>query len=243
MKWNKFQENVSQSFSDLRQEASLYDVTLVSGDLQQIAAHKVVLYASSDLFKQILIENSKSNTLLYLDSIDGADLNLVLDFIYHGQVQVLQTEVERFLDIAQRLKLKGVMRETDSKEDIESAVGMAPPPPAPVDTRPTKKVKYQAQSQIGTSMKRNAQLYQGPPKTAGIYSKFDQVVVQEGALFRCTICGRAANQRTGMKLHIREHFPGLATLSSYKCDVCGKEFKSYNSFNTHELLEHNIAKS
>ena len=88
LKWNKFQENVSQFFRDLRQEASLYDVTLVSGDLQQIAAHKVVLYASSDLFKQILIENSKSNTLLYLDSIDGADLNLVLDFIYHGQVQV-----------------------------------------------------------------------------------------------------------------------------------------------------------
>ena len=54
LKWKDFQSVVSQSFSVLRQEADLYDVTLVSDDHTQISAHKLVLSASSDFFKSRL---------------------------------------------------------------------------------------------------------------------------------------------------------------------------------------------
>ena len=54
LKWNAFQRNLAKTFSSLRQEEHLFDVTLVSDDEQHIAAHKLVLTASSELFKNII---------------------------------------------------------------------------------------------------------------------------------------------------------------------------------------------
>ena len=53
-KWNDFQTNISRSFSKLRAQRDFYDVTLVSDDQQQIAAHKLVLSACSVYFEKIL---------------------------------------------------------------------------------------------------------------------------------------------------------------------------------------------
>ena len=54
VKWNDFRKNVSKSFSVLRKEEEFFDVTLISDDEQHIAAHKLVLSASSEFFKNII---------------------------------------------------------------------------------------------------------------------------------------------------------------------------------------------
>ena len=107
LKWNDFQSVVSQSFSVLRREEDFYDVTLVSDDQTQIPAHKLVLSASSHFFKSILKRNPHSHPLLYLSGVNSANLNLILDYIYQGEVQVNQEHLESFLEVAQRLKLPG----------------------------------------------------------------------------------------------------------------------------------------
>ena len=43
LKWNDFHSNVSKSFSLLRNEDYLHDVTLVSDDHKKVSAHKLVL--------------------------------------------------------------------------------------------------------------------------------------------------------------------------------------------------------
>ena len=120
LKWNDFKENVSQSFANLRNESSLFDVTLVSEDHKQMSAHKVVLSACSDFFKDIFNRNVHSHPLVYLDSIESSELDLIVDYIYHGEVQVNQDKVERFLELGQRLKLGGLIdREESSKSQLE----------------------------------------------------------------------------------------------------------------------------
>ena len=47
LKWKDFQSNVSATFKKLRSKSEFFDVTLVSDDHKQVAAHKVVLSASS----------------------------------------------------------------------------------------------------------------------------------------------------------------------------------------------------
>ena len=113
LKWNDFQSVVSQSFSVLRQEADFYDVTLVSEDETQIQAHKLVLSACSSFFKSILKKNSHSHPLLYLSGVDSKSLGFVLDYIYQGEVQIYQDELDRFLDAAQKLKVEGLLSTGD----------------------------------------------------------------------------------------------------------------------------------
>ena len=117
LKWSDFQSVVSQSFSVLRQEADFYDVTLVSDDHTQISAHKLVLSASSDFFKSILRKNPHSHPLLYLSGVDATSLGFVLDYIYQGEVQLFQNQLDNFLDVAQKLKIEGLISTKEPKTE------------------------------------------------------------------------------------------------------------------------------
>ena len=107
----------------------MFDVTLVSDDEQHISAHKLVLTASSELFKNILKKANHSNPMIFLSGYKSKDLLLVMDYIYQGEVQILQTDLDRFLSVAQQLKIEGLIggdsgeidADISMKEDIESS--------------------------------------------------------------------------------------------------------------------------
>ena len=52
LKWNDFQQNMVNSFSDLRTEADFSDVTLVCDEDQHVEAHRIILMSSSPFFKK-----------------------------------------------------------------------------------------------------------------------------------------------------------------------------------------------
>ena len=120
LQWSDFQENILSSISNLRQDTLLQDVTLVGNDLIQVQAHKFVLSACSNLFKTIFRNNTSQNLVLYLDSLDSVEINLVIDYIYNGEVKIYQENIDRFLKVAQRFKLEGLLgnNEEDSFEDL-----------------------------------------------------------------------------------------------------------------------------
>merc|ERR1712112_338379 len=118
LKWNDFYSNASKSFSTFRNEEYLHDVTLVSDDHNKVPAHKLVLSACSEYFKDIFQNNQHSHPLLCLDGISSSDLKNILDYIYNGQVEIYQDNLDRFLVVAQRLKLEGLSKENDMEEEV-----------------------------------------------------------------------------------------------------------------------------
>ena len=54
LKWNDFQQTMSNSFGILKKEQDFFDVTLVSDDEVHVSSHKLVLSACSEFFKSIL---------------------------------------------------------------------------------------------------------------------------------------------------------------------------------------------
>lgn len=84
-------------------------ITLVSDDQRQISAHKLVLSSCSGYFKTILKQNKHENLLLCLEGISCTDLQQVLDYIYLGEVQIHKEQMDRFIYVAQRLQLDGLM--------------------------------------------------------------------------------------------------------------------------------------
>ena len=71
LKWNDFHTNVTSSFGLLRNEDFLHDVTIVTDDNEQIAAHKLVLSACSEYFKNIFKRNKNPNLLLCIEGVRG----------------------------------------------------------------------------------------------------------------------------------------------------------------------------
>ena len=119
LKWNDFQSTVSGSFRALRKEEEFFDVTLVSDDEKQISAHKLVLSACSSFFKTILRKNTHTHPLIYLSGVDSKNLGLVLNYIYEGEVNIWQEQLDNFLNLAQKLKIEGLLSQlqSDSIED------------------------------------------------------------------------------------------------------------------------------
>ena len=109
LKWNDFESNASKAFRLLMDEDFLQDVTLVGVDNSQIAAHKLVLSACSEYFKNIFKNNKHSHPLLCLEGVTSAEIKNILDYIYNGEVNIYEEELDRFLEVAQRFKLEGLL--------------------------------------------------------------------------------------------------------------------------------------
>merc|ERR1739838_333277 len=120
LKWNDYLVNVTKKFSSLRNEDEFSDVTLVSSDKRQVSAHKVVLSSSSDYFKTILQSNNKNkDTILCLENISHEELNYMLDYIYKGEVKIEQDQLDRFLTIAHRFQLEGLISDESGELEAE----------------------------------------------------------------------------------------------------------------------------
>ena len=74
---------------------------MASEDRQQIPAHKVILSASSPFFRDKLKHNKNPHPLIYMRGIKAKDLVAVVDFIYHGEVNNYQEELNHLLDIGE----------------------------------------------------------------------------------------------------------------------------------------------
>jgi len=117
LRWNDFERNISIAFRDIREEKDLFDCTLSCG-VRQLKAHKLILSACSPFFRTILRQNHHQHPLLYLKGVEYSDLQAVLDFMYHGEVNVAQEELNSFLAVAEDLQVKGLSQNentTDSR--------------------------------------------------------------------------------------------------------------------------------
>ena len=108
LKWIDFESNVSKSFSLLRNEEYLHNVTLVCDDNSQVSAHKLVLSACSEYFKTIFRNNNHPSPLICLEGVSSPDLRNILEYMYNGKANILQENLDNFLSLAKRLKLLGL---------------------------------------------------------------------------------------------------------------------------------------
>jgi len=147
LRWNDFESNISVAFRELRDDKDFFDVTLACDD-EQIQAHKVILSACSPFFRSILRKNPHAHPLLYLRGVKFQDLQSVLNFMYHGEVNVAQEELNSFLAVAEELRVKGLTQNQSSKKQESSFPAPSPklapsripdrePPPPPKRPRPT----------------------------------------------------------------------------------------------------------
>ena len=235
LKWNDFHSVVSQLFSVLREEADFYDVTLVSDDHTQISAHKLVLSASSHFFKSILKKNPHSHPLLYLSGVDSTSLGFVLDYIYEGEVQIFQNDLDNFLEVAQKLKIEGLLptEETENKdykrreEEYNCVV-----PDFVLSGQQVIKEEYKRSGPSTSEMK-----VVSLTDMAEADDKREQLMEKRDGRHHCKACDYSSNRKDNTREHVERHIDGL----SYPCNSCEKTFryKIYKT-DTESILKNNF---
>ncbi|XP_073941175.1 zinc finger protein 131-like [Choristoneura fumiferana] len=116
LRWNNYVSHVTEAFNVLRFENDLVDVTLCC-DGGKIKAHKMLLSACSNYFRQVFKETPCQHPVIIFRNVKFDDLNAIVNFMYHGEVNILQEQLESFLITAELLEVKGL---TDNVEDESS---------------------------------------------------------------------------------------------------------------------------
>merc|ERR1719186_1853655 len=116
LSWSEFGSCASNTFIDLLSDQDFTDVTLVCDDDKQIKAHKVILSSCSPLFRRILKNNPHQHPLIYLNGIIFDNLQSVIKFIYLGQTEVEQDDLELFMKAGKELEIKGLFE--NSNRDV-----------------------------------------------------------------------------------------------------------------------------
>uniref|UniRef100_A0A8D9BXD6 Protein bric-a-brac 1 n=1 Tax=Cacopsylla melanoneura TaxID=428564 RepID=A0A8D9BXD6_9HEMI len=143
LRWNNYQSNMTSVFHHLLRTE--FDVTLACNE-QSLKAHKVVLSACSSYFQKLLIENPcKHPTIIMPQDVCFTDLKFIIEFVYRGEIDVSQTELQSLLKTADQLKIKGLCEVPE-----ESRNSGDPMASATAEVQPLEPIHHPCTSTTGT---------------------------------------------------------------------------------------------
>ena len=119
LQWHDFRDHITDTFGKLLKDKNFSDVTLVCGNGNQIEGHKVVLAASSPFFKSLLGRNAHPHPVIYMRGVKSDNLEAILDFVYCGEANILQENLEAFLLLAEELQIKGFWNQLRNLNNLE----------------------------------------------------------------------------------------------------------------------------
>ncbi|XP_031787171.1 protein bric-a-brac 2 isoform X2 [Nasonia vitripennis] len=126
LRWNNYQSNMTSVFHQLLQTEAFVDVTLACNEAS-LKAHKVVLSACSSYFQKLLLSNPcKHPTIIMPQDVCFNDLKFIIEFVYRGEIDVSQAELQSLLKTADQLKIKGLCEVPESREG--PSVSLSSPP-------------------------------------------------------------------------------------------------------------------
>ncbi|KAK0172130.1 hypothetical protein PV328_005488 [Microctonus aethiopoides] len=124
LRWNNYLKHITCAFDTLRSDEDLVDVTL-SCEGKRIRAHKMLLSACSTYFRDLFKENPCQHPVIIFRNVKFDDLAALIDFMYQGEVNVVQEQLASFLTTAELLAVQGLTdgtgKDNDSvtEEDVE----------------------------------------------------------------------------------------------------------------------------
>ena len=247
LNWNDFRENISHAFRDLRNDDDLLDVTLACED-GQIEAHKVVLASSSPLFMDIFKRNKHVHPLVYMRGLKSKDLSAILDFLYLGEANVYQDDLDSFLALAEELKLKGLTGSVENKSNYDQNTAKMPGnhndpkmENAIYKTENKTEDRQGVTSHQRTEVALNSQsveLEQLDEQIDSMMELSGNKITIGGRTFTgmiCKVCGKEAK-----KAHMKEHIEAYhITGVEHTCDICGQISRSRRGLRDHNFQKHN----
>ena len=228
LKWNDFQTNVTNSFKRLKDEKDFFDVTLVTEDNHFVSAHKVVLAASSELFKNILKKADHSKPMIYLNGMEFKELSWIIDYIYEGEINIFQEDLDRFLGTAEKLKIEGLISDKEENDETFAFINDHE------DEQTNNDEVKEAYTDLGAFDQNRETIKVIQTSESTVYQEakkaVDDLVIKVGKdAWVCKACNKTAKRASDIRKHAEVHIEGL----SFPCPACGDSFRSRNALHSH----------
>ena len=239
------------SLKEILTEKSFTDVTIACNDDKQIDAHRIILSSQSLFFKRILQVNGRRDILIYLPNVSSNDMETILEYLYLGQTEIGEQELEKFIILGKMFEIKSLM---DLQLNLTSEPEVA------------KKIKETGYEGDGLLINKSLLKRQANGKYPCDQCDYQSVVrsgvrrhqeavhlgikhpcnecpkeycnsselkchiksAHEGVFYQCDQCNKTFSQHKILLLHEREH-QGIIT----KCTQCGQNFKNVTALNYH----------
>ncbi|XP_059084010.1 zinc finger and BTB domain-containing protein 17-like isoform X4 [Tigriopus californicus] len=134
LKWNDHHSIFFASVERLCQLDTLTDVTLSCG-AQDFTAHKLVLSVCSGYFARLFSAQRSHvaspdlrTAIVYLKDVNPRHMELLLSYMYRGEINVQESELVGLLETARSLQIKGLA------DNPETSAPPTPPVSAPMTT-------------------------------------------------------------------------------------------------------------
>ena len=230
LQWKDYNQNAVKFLSSLRLQEDFYDVTLVGDDQEQFSAHKVVLSACSEYFANVLKKNKHSHPLLCLEGISSNELKSLLDYIYSGEAQIFQEDIDRFLQIAQRLHLNGITEKNnkvdnvkvqpDHKRDQYEAYENVQSTEVDVTS---ENIDIPIKEESVAEVSNRPPTLQDPTNLSEVNRKIEELMERIDWMWNCKLCGKSSKRKQDLQKHVETHIEGL----SFPCLACGNVFRYF----------------
>jgi len=252
LKWNEFQDSINTAFGNLRNENEFSDVTLVCEDGQQVEAHKVILAASSPFFQNLLGRNKHPHPLIYMRGVKSEDLVAIVDFLYMGEANIYQENLDSFLAIAEELNLKGLTNNDNENKTIHQfdehlnfkkskpkarnfkMENIATYENVTIDTETRDNETAVAVTNYELASVNISNIEDLEAKVKSMMTKSQNKSSSGSFALMCTVCGKEG-QGIAIKDHIEaNHLEGV----SLPCNFCEKTFRSRAGLRQHIPRNH-----
>ena len=203
----------------------------------------MVLISSSPFFLNLLKRNKHPHPLVYIKGLKYENLLSMMDFLYHGEANVYQENLDTFLAMADELQLKGLKKREE--EEIETVSNRQIPQESETtnnlaatskDKTTLQGLKNEAsESQITeTALALNntsIDLVELDQKVKSMMTTSENRIGKQQKHARiCNVCGKE-DQMINIMRHIEaNHLTNILI----PCNACGKPMKSRFT-----LLQHN----
>ena len=245
LKWNDFLQNIGTSFNSLREESDFQDITLACEDGKQIEAHKVILASSSTFFNTIIRRNKHTHPLIYMKGMRTRDLVSIIDFMYHGEVNIFQEDIDSFLSVAEDLGLKGLTGTfpPEEGEETKTIQNSKTPEIIKLPKQEYKIIKesvteipnidkgfVETSSSNAVALNNVDNYMVAVQKSDEIMATIESMIHKIDGLWICNACGKSLKNKQDMSRHVEgKHIEGIL----YPCNHCDKTLRSRDALRIH----------
>ncbi|XP_047483681.1 longitudinals lacking protein, isoforms H/M/V-like isoform X2 [Penaeus chinensis] len=118
LKWRDHRSTFFRMLSSVRKKELYCDATIAC-DGKFYPVHKLILSACSDYFEQMFELSENKNLMIVLTDINHKELETLLDYMYLGEVNILQSDLSMFMKAAEHLQIKGLAEPSESNQKKE----------------------------------------------------------------------------------------------------------------------------